>query len=83
MYELVRKLNNLKSSLRKLNKEKISKVERKAEEAMKELKACQEKIQQDPTNEELLKMERLLSEDCNNWTEARNQYLRQNANYNG
>ncbi|XP_070031877.1 uncharacterized protein [Nicotiana tomentosiformis] len=66
MYELVGKLDNLKSALRKLNKEKFCKVERKAEDAMKELKACQKKIQQDPRNKELLKMERLISEDYNN-----------------
>ncbi|XP_075088621.1 uncharacterized protein LOC142170629 [Nicotiana tabacum] len=34
-------------------------------------------IQQDPRNEELLKKERLLSEDCYSWIEAMNQYLSQ------
>lgn len=39
MYELVEKLDNLKSTLIKLNKKKFSEVKMKAEEVMKELKA--------------------------------------------
>ncbi|XP_070018366.1 uncharacterized protein [Nicotiana sylvestris] len=57
MYQLIGKLNRTKSVLLKLNKEKFSNVERRAEAAMEQLTECQRKIQNDPRNVELIEEE--------------------------
>lgn len=48
VHQMVGKLNRLKKVLKSLNKETFVEVEVKADQSMKELKKCQEKIQQNP-----------------------------------
>ncbi|XP_059278022.1 uncharacterized protein LOC132032416 [Lycium ferocissimum] len=50
MFELVGKMNNLKSTLKQLNKEKFTEVEKRADQEMELLYQCQLKLQGDPTN---------------------------------
>lgn len=63
MYKLVGKMNKTKSVLQRLNKERFSYIEGKEEIAMARLIECQEKIQKDRRNGELINEEiRLLQE---------------------
>nr|XP_016468656.1 PREDICTED: uncharacterized protein LOC107791160 [Nicotiana tabacum] len=77
MYKLVGKLNRTKSVLQRLNKERFSDVEGKAETAMASLIECQEKIQKDPRNAELIIEEIKLMQESIKWKAAKEQFLRQ------
>ncbi|KAF3683093.1 hypothetical protein FXO37_02039 [Capsicum annuum] len=57
MYKLVVKLNRLKATVRALNRDRFVEVERKADQAQKNLIDCQKQLQQDPLNPQLINEE--------------------------
>lgn len=61
-YQLVGKLNRLKKVLWKINKNRFSEVEKKADQAKMELQACQDRIQASPIDYELHKQEKELAQ---------------------
>ncbi|XP_019265939.1 PREDICTED: uncharacterized protein LOC109243458 [Nicotiana attenuata] len=71
MYELVRKLNKIKRTLQELNKDRFSKVELKADEAIQKFQKCHEKIQLDLYNIHLIAEETNLSQECKTLNVAR------------
>lgn len=58
MYQLVGKLNMLKKVLQRLNRNKFSDIELKAEQAKEELEKCRKQIQRSPTNKSLFERSR-------------------------
>lgn len=79
MYQLVGKLDYLTKVLQKLNRTRFSNVEMKAEEAMRQLLACQNTIQQDPHNLTLIEEENKLAQECRRWNKARDLFLQQKS----
>ncbi|XP_070025120.1 uncharacterized protein [Nicotiana sylvestris] len=79
LFQVVGKMNRLKALLLKLNKEIFSDIERKANQAMEELKQCQLILQGDLRNKALIEKEIQLAKECEIWGEARNQFLRQKS----
>ncbi|XP_070009962.1 uncharacterized protein [Nicotiana sylvestris] len=79
MYKLVGKLNRTKSVLKRLNKERFSGAEKRAKTAMVNLTECQEKIQKDPRNAELIEEEIRLMKENIKWKAAKEQFLRQKS----
>ncbi|XP_019260386.1 PREDICTED: uncharacterized protein LOC109238392 [Nicotiana attenuata] len=78
-YQLVGKLNRLKRVLGKINKNRFSEVEKKADQAKQELTECQARIQANPRDHELHKHEKELARAYSRWEEARYRYLRQKS----
>lgn len=79
MYKLVGKLHRTKSILQRLNKERFSYVEKRAETTMAKLTECQGKIQKDPKNVELIKEEGRWMKESIIWKAAKEQFLRQKS----
>lgn len=79
MYELVGKLNSLKSKLRQLNKEKFSQIEKQTDQVQEELMICQQRLQQKPLNRQLQEEETSLIRKYKRLKDARNQYLSQKS----
>lgn len=79
MYELVGKLNNLKGMLKQLNREKFSQIERKAEETQEELLKCQNRMQIDPSNQNIQEEEAKLLRKNKRLNKAKHQFLRQRS----
>ncbi|XP_019252629.1 PREDICTED: uncharacterized protein LOC109231421 [Nicotiana attenuata] len=79
MFKVIGKMNRLKAVLTKLNKERFAEVERKADQALEELKKCQAVLQQDGRNKGLIESEIQLTKECRMWGEARDTYLRQKS----
>lgn len=79
MFQIVRKLNTLKTVLRIMNKEQFLDVEKRAEKAQNHLVLCQLKLQQDPLNTQLIIDEMESSKEVQKWTLARNKFMQQRS----
>ncbi|XP_075108885.1 uncharacterized protein LOC142180721 [Nicotiana tabacum] len=77
IYKLVGKMNITKYVLQRLNKERFSVIEGNAEIAMARLINCQEKIQKDPRNADLINEEVSLLQESIKWKVAKEQFFTQ------
>ncbi|XP_074305823.1 uncharacterized protein LOC141641045 [Silene latifolia] len=75
MYQVVKKLRNLKKGLQQLNKESFSDIENLTHVTEISLKHFKEKLRLDPLNESYCEAEHACAEDLKNLMKARNLYL--------
>ncbi|PHT77798.1 hypothetical protein T459_15850 [Capsicum annuum] len=76
MFQVVGKLNRLKSVLKQLNWDRFSDIENKVTVAMEQLLNCQVRIQQSQSTE-LFDEEMQLAKQCEQLQNAKHQYLNQ------
>ncbi|XP_074267102.1 uncharacterized protein LOC141590406 [Silene latifolia] len=81
MFRMVRKLKLLKPSLKKLNRDLFSDIERNADVAYNLLLDCQQQLQGDITNTQLMDKEKQIRESYHLLDDARTAYLRQKAKF--
>ncbi|XP_074291157.1 uncharacterized protein LOC141617929 [Silene latifolia] len=79
MFQVLKKLKNLKKGLQQLNKENFSDIENLTQVTELSLKHFQEKLRLDPLNERYCEAEQACAEDLRNLMKARNHYLAQKA----
>ncbi|XP_074314268.1 uncharacterized protein LOC141649477 [Silene latifolia] len=79
MYELARKLKNLKQGLKQLNKTRFADIESNAEVALTKLNKIQQRLGVNPQDLGLIQQECEARENYQQLAEARNQFLQQKA----
>ncbi|XP_074314251.1 uncharacterized protein LOC141649459 [Silene latifolia] len=79
MYELAKKLKNLKQGLKQLNRSRFADIENNAEVALTKLNKIQQSLGVNPQNLSLIQQECEARENYQQLAEAQNQFLQQKA----
>ncbi|XP_074316598.1 uncharacterized protein LOC141652882 [Silene latifolia] len=80
MYELAKKLKNLKQGLKQLNKNRFADIESNAEVALTKLNKIQQRLGVNPQDLDLIQQECEARESYQQLAEAQNQFLQQKGN---